>query len=117
MVQSEESQLPLFALDLEGVETPLVVCLSIIGQLLFKIHSKRKIFSVAGLAKIGYNHAEAYQNKYTKSIPECCLLIFLGVIAGETYYLIHNEHLGLGSGLFLFSTSLEITQIRLSLTV
>jgi len=55
---------------------------------------------VAGLAKIGYNHAEAYQNKYTKSIPECCLLIFLGVIAGETYYLIHNIHLGLGSGLF-----------------
>jgi len=79
MVQSEDSQLPLFALDLEGVETPLVVCLSII---------------VAGLAKIGYNHAEAYQNKYTKSIPECCLLIFLGVIAGETYYLIHTEHLG-----------------------
>ena len=52
---------------------------------------------VAGLAKIGYNHAEAYQNKYTKSIPECCLLIFLGVIAGETFYLIHNEHLGDGS--------------------
>ena len=32
MIQSEEAQLPLFALDLEGVETPLVVCLSIIGQ-------------------------------------------------------------------------------------
>ena len=56
-----------------------------------------KQYLVAGLAKIGYNHAEAYQNKYTKSVPECCLLIFLGVIAGETYYLIHNEHLGHGS--------------------
>ena len=97
MVQSEEAQLPLFALDLEGVETPLVVCLSIIGQ--FSSWNLLKTYNltlVAGLAKIGYNHAEAYQNKYTKSIPECCLLIFLGVIAGETYYLIHNEHLGFG---------------------
>ena len=34
MLQPEDSQLPLFALDLEGVETPLVVCLSIIGQFL-----------------------------------------------------------------------------------
>ena len=38
MVQSEEAQLPLFALDLEGVETPLVVCLSIIGQFLVYIN-------------------------------------------------------------------------------
>ena len=104
MLQTEEAELPLFAFDLEGVETPLVVCCSIIGQ--FKIVKLRifqywsvylvsvRIFLVAGLAKIGYNHAEAYQNKYTKSIPECCLLIFLGVIAGETYFLIHKEHLG-----------------------
>ena len=45
MVQSEESQLPLFALDLEGVETPLVVCLSIIGQSLVKISQTKNFFS------------------------------------------------------------------------
>ena len=45
---------------------------------------------MAGTAKILFNHT----NIYTKSIPECCLLICLGLLAGEVFFAVHGEHLG-----------------------
>lgn len=67
--------IPLVELKWEEVEDPLVVCICIV---------------VACLAKICFNFA----HNYARRVPECCLLICLGLIAGELFYSVHEVHLG-----------------------
>ncbi|CBY19353.1 unnamed protein product [Oikopleura dioica] len=45
--------------------------------------------TVALLAKILFHYA----HNYARRVPECCLLICLGLIAGELFYCVHEVHL------------------------
>jgi len=78
--------LPLVTLNWEDVKIPLVVCMWVL---------------FAGIAKIGFHYA----NRVNPRVPECCLLICLGLIVGGVIYSVrdemnHNDFLSLAEHLF-----------------
>jgi len=78
--------IPLITLNWEDVKIPLVVCMWVL---------------FAGIAKIGFHYA----NRVNPRVPECCLLICLGLIVGGIIYSVrddmnHNDFLSLAEHLF-----------------
>lgn len=70
-----EQLIPIIKIHWDDVEDPLIVAICIV---------------IAGLAKITFHYAHSY----TRRVPECCVLICLGLIAGELFYSVHEVHLG-----------------------
>lgn len=66
--------IPLIEIHWEDVQSPVMVCIVII---------------VAALAKIFFHVA----HDFTAKVPECCLLICLGLILGEIVYSVSDHHL------------------------
>jgi sodium/hydrogen exchanger 5 len=84
--ESDPTLLPLVTLNWEDVKIPLVVCMWVL---------------FAGIAKIGFHYA----NRVNPRVPECCLLICLGLIVGGVIYSVrddmnHNDFLSLAEHLF-----------------
>ena len=96
----ENALLPLVKIHSEDVEAPLIVCMCIIGKSLKNKPVKKHASLVAASSKLVFNHA----NIFTKAIPECCLLICLGLVAGELFYAWHGVHLGI----FEFTNNADI---------
>ncbi|CBY43581.1 unnamed protein product, partial [Oikopleura dioica] len=66
--------LPIIGLNWDEVKIPLVISLWIL---------------FAGIAKIGFHYA----NRVAPRVPECCLLICLGLIVGGIIYAVRDDHL------------------------
>ena len=62
----------LVTLNWEDVKIPLVVCMWVL---------------FAGIAKIGFHYA----NRVNPRVPECCLLICLGLIVGGIIYSVRDD--------------------------
>ncbi|CAG5080570.1 Oidioi.mRNA.OKI2018_I69.PAR.g9650.t1.cds [Oikopleura dioica] len=78
--------LPIIGLNWDEVKIPLVISLWIL---------------FAGIAKIGFHYA----NRVAPRVPECCLLICLGLIVGGIIYAVrddsnHNDFLTIAEHLF-----------------
>lgn len=82
----EEELIPIVQLNWDDVKIPLVICMWVL---------------FAGIAKIGFHYA----NRVAPRVPECCLLICLGLIVGGIIYSVrddmnHNDFLSLAEHLF-----------------
>ena len=64
--------LPIIGLNWDEVKIPLVISLWIL---------------FAGIAKIGFHYA----NRVAPRVPECCLLICLGLIVGGIIYAVRDD--------------------------
>lgn len=78
--------IPIVQLNWDDVKIPLVICMWVL---------------FAGIAKIGFHYA----NRVAPRVPECCLLICLGLIVGGIIYSVrddmnHNDFLSLAEHLF-----------------
>jgi len=67
-----EELIPIIQLNWEDVKVPLVICLWVL---------------FAGIAKIGFHYA----NRVAPRVPECCLLICLGLIVGGIIYSVRDD--------------------------